>query len=53
VKRAPGYLVNVLPVALGATRKDQVQMAARLPNIAVVFTVGGPVVYERRSDQFA
>jgi hypothetical protein len=53
VKRAPGCLVNVLPVGPDATRRDQVEIAARLPNIAVVFTVGGPVVYERRSDQFA
>lgn len=53
VKRAPGCLVNVLPVGPDATRRDQVEIAARLPNIAVVFTVDGPVVYERRSDQFA
>jgi hypothetical protein len=42
-----------LPVAADVTRKDQVEMAAPVPIIAVVFTVGGPVVYERGRHQLA
>ena len=39
---------------LDVARKDPVEMTASLlPIIAVAFTVGGPVVYERRGDQFA
>jgi short-subunit dehydrogenase involved in D-alanine esterification of teichoic acids len=51
--QGPGSLDNLLPVALDVTRKDQVEVAALLPTIAVVFTVGGPLVYKRRSDQLA
>ena len=46
VKSVLGFSDNLLPVALEMTRKDHVEMAALLPIIAVVFTVGGPVVYE-------
>ena len=31
---------------LGMTRKEQNQETALIPNIGVVFTVGGPLVYE-------
>ena len=44
---------NLYPGAPELARKGQVEMAALLPIIAVAFTVGGPVVYERRGDQFA
>jgi hypothetical protein len=53
VKRASRSFVNLLPVAPDATCKNQVEIAVRLPSIAVVFTVGGPVIYERRHNQFA
>jgi NAD(P)-dependent dehydrogenase (short-subunit alcohol dehydrogenase family) len=49
----PRFSDNLLPLAQDVTRKVKVEMAAQLPTIAVVFTVGGPVVYQRRSDQFA
>jgi hypothetical protein len=47
----PAFSDN-LPVAPDVTRKNKVEMAAQLPIIAVVFTVGGPLVYQRSSDQF-
>ena len=53
VTKTPGSLDNLLPVAVDVAPKDHVELAALLPAITVVFTVGGPVVYERGSDQFA
>ena len=41
------------PVTLNVTRTDQAELADPEPIIAVVFTVGGPVVYERNNEQFA
>ena len=35
---------NLFPVALDLTRKEQNEWL--LPNVAVVFTVGGPLVYQ-------
>jgi NAD(P)-dependent dehydrogenase (short-subunit alcohol dehydrogenase family) len=40
---------NLQPVAPELARRGQVEMAALLPSIAVVFTVAGPVVYETRT----
>ena len=37
---------SLLPIALGMTRKEQNQETALIPNVGVVFTVGGPLVYE-------
>jgi NADP-dependent 3-hydroxy acid dehydrogenase YdfG len=45
--KAPRFSDDLLAVTLDVTRKDQVEMGAPVPIIAVVFTVGGPVVYER------
>ena len=44
---------DFLPVPVNLTRKDPVKTAALVPIIEVVFTVGGPVVYERTNEQFA
>jgi hypothetical protein len=44
---------DLLPVTVNVTRKDPVKTAALVPIIEVVFTVGGPVVYERTNEQFA
>ena len=33
-------------MALGVTRKEQNQKTALIPNVRVVFTVSGPLVYE-------
>jgi NADP-dependent 3-hydroxy acid dehydrogenase YdfG len=41
------YSSAFLAGTLDVERKDQLEMAAVLPIIAVVFTVGGPVVYEQ------
>jgi hypothetical protein len=41
---------NLIPLTHNAARKDQVELAA-LPMIALVFTVAGPLVYERGSGQ--
>jgi len=52
--RTPRPSDNLHPGAPELARKDPVEMTASLlPIIAVAFTVGGPVVYERRGDQFA
>jgi NAD(P)-dependent dehydrogenase (short-subunit alcohol dehydrogenase family) len=51
--RTPRPSDNLHPGAPELARKGQLEMAAPLPIIAVAFTVGGPVVYERRGDQFA
>ena len=37
---------SLLRVALGMTRKEQNQETALIPNVGVVFTVGGPLVYK-------
>jgi hypothetical protein len=37
---------SLLPSALGVTRKKRDQRTALMPNVGVVFTVGGPLVYE-------
>ena len=37
---------SLLPIALGVTRKEQNQKTALIPNVRVVFTVSGPLVYE-------
>jgi hypothetical protein len=37
---------SLLPIALGVTRKKRDQTTALMPNVGVVFTVGGPLVYE-------
>ena len=37
---------RLLPIAVGMTRKEQNQETALIPNVGVVFTVGGPLVYE-------
>jgi hypothetical protein len=42
---------KLLAVAPEVARQDELEMGARLPFIAVVFTVGGPVVYQRPSHQ--
>jgi hypothetical protein len=44
---------NLLSVTLDVRRNDQYKMAALRPIMTVVFTAGGPVVYERASAQFA
>ena len=42
-----------LPVSVHVTGQDRGETAALVPIIEVVFTIGGPVVYERPSEQFA
>ena len=37
---------SLLPIALGMTREGADQETALIPNVGVVFTVGGPLVYE-------
>jgi NADP-dependent 3-hydroxy acid dehydrogenase YdfG len=53
VTKVPRFSDDLIAVALDVTRKDQVEMAAPVPIITVVFTVGGPVVYERGRHQLA
>ena len=53
VSKAPATSDNLLCLALEVRRKDQVEVPALLPIIALVFTVGGPLVYQGRNDQFA
>ena len=43
----------LMPATLDVTRADQIEVAPLLPIISVAFTVGGPLVYQLRSDQFA
>jgi hypothetical protein len=38
---------------LDVSRKDKIELPALLPTVAVVFTVGGPLVYQGRVDKFA
>jgi hypothetical protein len=38
---------------LDVARRDKAETAAQLPIIAVVFTVGGPVVYQQLSHRLA
>jgi hypothetical protein len=45
-KAARGTLNYFLSVALDVTRKDQSEVSPLLPSLAVVFTVGGPLVYQ-------
>jgi hypothetical protein len=52
VTKTPATLDNLLPVAMDVTRKDQDEVAALLPTVALVFTVGGPLVYQGRDHQF-
>jgi hypothetical protein len=42
---------SFLPVALDVPCEDEGDVAALKPTIAVAFTVGGPLVYEGRSNQ--
>jgi hypothetical protein len=37
---------SLLPIAVGVTRNESKQETALMPNVGVVFTVGGPLVYE-------
>jgi NADP-dependent 3-hydroxy acid dehydrogenase YdfG len=53
LRRSSNIADNLFPVTLNVTRTDQAEMAAPEPIIAVVFTVGGPVVYEPTNEQFA
>jgi hypothetical protein len=53
ISRLSNIADTLVPVTLNVTRKDQAEMATAEPIIAVVFTVGGPVVYERKNEQFA
>ena len=53
ISRSSNIADNLLPVTLNVTRKDQTEIPVPEPIIAVVFTVGGPVVYERTNEQFA
>jgi hypothetical protein len=39
---------NLLPLALDVTGKERNQESALMPNVGVVFTVGGPLVYGER-----
>ena len=41
-------LDNLRPLALDIARNEQNQETALMPNLGVVFTVGGPLVYEER-----
>ena len=41
---------DLLPVPVNVTGKDPLKTAALAPIIEVVFTVGGPVVYERTNE---
>ena len=51
--KAPATLRNRHPVALEVACKDQVQVPALLPVVALVFTAGGPLVYQPPSHQLA
>ena len=42
---------SFLPVALDVPCEDEGDVAALTPRIAVAFTVGGPLVYQGRSNQ--
>jgi hypothetical protein len=53
LRRSSNIADNLFPVTLNVTRTDQAEMGAPEPIIAVVFTVGGPVVYEPTNEQFA
>lgn len=44
---------NLRPIASELAHRDQVEMAALLPSIAVVFTIAGPVVTKRERHQLA
>ena len=47
----PRSSASFLPVALHVPFEDEGDVAALTPRIAVAFTVGGPLVYEGRSNQ--
>ena len=53
VTKAPGSADYLMPATLDGTHADQIEVAPLLPIISVAFTVGGPLVYQLRSDQFA
>ena len=42
---------SFLPIALDVPCEDEGDVAALPPRIAVAFTVGGPLIYEGRSNQ--
>jgi hypothetical protein len=49
----PLRLSNKLLTVVPAARQIEVETAASLPIITVVYTIGGPVVYQRLSNQLA
>jgi NADP-dependent 3-hydroxy acid dehydrogenase YdfG len=48
VTKALRFSNRLLAVAPDVARQDEVEMAGPLPIIAVIFTVGGPVVYQHQ-----
>ena len=51
--KSPRLSDNLQPIAPELAHRGQVEMAALLPSIAVVFTIAGPVVTKRERHQLA